>query len=458
MKRLNKYITDAGYCSRREADTYISQGRVTINGREATLGDMVDEADMVEVDGEKIKTRTKSRVYIVCNKPVGVTCTSELSDKTNIIDFLGYKERIFPVGRLDKDSEGLIILTNDGDIVNKILRAGNNNPKEYIVSVDKPITDDFLARMGSGVNILGITTKPCKIFRKKDNTFVIHLTQGLNRQIRRMCQVLGYKVVRLKRVKVLNISLGNLEPGRWRYFTPEETQEMLALLADSSGTEEASNEKTALRSAAMPNITTSAPTAVIKPRKAKPYEQKKGTYSEYRRKGKTGKSPNTESQGASGKFAQEAPQDKPGKSAKTESPNKSDKHTNPEYQYKPKRSTSSTFKSNFGRSEKADSQSNTGRSERTATQGKSSRSAQTAPQNRTGRSTSTAPQSKYGKPAKTEQQGRPERSDRTATQPKSGRSDQTAQYNRPGRSTNAAHHSKSDKPFKSAAPTSRRKA
>lgn len=245
MRRLNKFITDAGYCSRREADKYIEQGRVTINGREAVLGDLVSDFDTIEVDGERVGRRKKKAVYIACNKPVGVTSTSESSDKTNIVDFLGYKERIFPVGRLDKDSEGLILLTNDGDIVNKILRAGNNNPKEYLVTVDKPITQEFLDRMGGGVQILGVTTKPCRIVKKKASTFTIYLTQGLNRQIRRMCQALDYKVVKLKRMKVLNISLGNLETGRWRHLTTEEINAMHALLAQSSGTEEASNEKKA---------------------------------------------------------------------------------------------------------------------------------------------------------------------------------------------------------------------
>ncbi len=325
MRRLNKYITDAGYCSRREADRYIEQGRVTVNGREAALGDMVGDADLVEVDGERVGRRRKPPVYIACNKPVGVTCTSERSDKTNIIDFLGYKERIFPVGRLDKDSEGLILLTNDGDIVNKILRAGNNNPKEYIVTVDKPITQEFLDRMGSGVRILGVVTKPCRIYRTKDTTFVIHLTQGLNRQIRRMCQALDYKVLRLKRVRVLNITLGSLEPGRWRYLTPEEAREMHTLLATSSGTEEASNEKKAARAKSgsrrnSPTGGTGKPsqrenrTSVQgggqKPRdERKPREggkisagksttasrtastsvKKSGTYSDYRRGGKAGK-------------------------------------------------------------------------------------------------------------------------------------------------------------------------
>ncbi|MCC8035898.1 MAG: pseudouridine synthase [Rikenellaceae bacterium] len=269
MKRINKYITDAGYCSRREADAYIAQGRVTINGREAVLGDMVGDMDSVEVDGERVGRRKKPPIYIACNKPVGVTCTSERSDKSNIIDFLGYKERIFPVGRLDKDSEGLILLTNDGDIVNKILRAGNNNPKEYIVTVDKPVTESFLKEMAAGVKILGVRTKPCRIFKKNNTTFVIHLTQGLNRQIRRMCQALGYRVVRLKRIRVINITLGSLEPGRWRYLTPEEVREMHMLLAGSSGTEEASDLKKAV--------------------KIRGYaEKKKGSFSQYRERGNTG--------------------------------------------------------------------------------------------------------------------------------------------------------------------------
>ena len=275
MKRLNKYITEAGYCSRREADKYIEQGRVTVNGRDASLGDMVSDTDNVEVDGERVGRKKKNTVYIVCNKPSGVTCTTEKSDKTNIVDFLGYKERIFPVGRLDKDSEGLIILTNDGDIVNKILRAGNNNPKEYIVTVDKPITHEFLKRMGEGVNILGVRTKPCKIVQKNQTTFVIYLTQGLNRQIRRMCEALGYKVKSLKRLKVMNISLGNLESGRWRYLTAEETREMHCMLAGASGTEEASNEKKAsARKGYYPKRPKQGPAAAA------------SSFTEYRKRGK----------------------------------------------------------------------------------------------------------------------------------------------------------------------------
>lgn len=236
-------MTDAGYCSRREADRYISERRVTVNGKQAELGTKVENEDVIEVDGERVGDSVKRPLYIVFNKPVGVTCTTDRADKTNIVDFIGHKERIFHVGRLDKDSEGLIILTNDGDIVNKILRAGNNNPKEYIVTVDRPVTDDFIRKMSGGVRILGVRTKPCKVVRRNENTFIIYLTQGLNRQIRRMCQALGYAVVKLKRVRVMNLTLGNLETGRWRYFTPEETEQMHKLLARSSGTEEASNEQ-----------------------------------------------------------------------------------------------------------------------------------------------------------------------------------------------------------------------
>lgn len=240
MIRLNKFITDNGYCSRREADIYIAQGRVTVNGVDAIIGSSVKEGDVVEVDGEKVGRKPKKNVYIVLNKPVGVTCTTDKEDKTNIIDFINYKERIFPVGRLDKDSCGLIILTNNGDIVNKILRAGNNNPKEYVVTVNKPITEEFVKQISSGVRILGVKTKPCKVQKRNENTFTIFLTQGLNRQIRRMCQALGYSVTSLKRVRVMNITLDALEIGNWRYFTEQEIVDMNALLEKSSGTEEAS--------------------------------------------------------------------------------------------------------------------------------------------------------------------------------------------------------------------------
>src|SRR6476619_1942350 len=220
-KSLNKYISETGFCSRREADNYIDQGRVTINDNIATKGNRVKEGDVVEIDGEPIKKKDKT-VYIAFNKPVGITCTTDLKDKSNIISFINYKTRIFPIGRLDKPSEGLIFLTNDGDIVNKILRAGNNHEKEYVVTTDKPITPAFIQQMSSGVNILETTTKKCKVTQESKTIFRIILTQGLNRQIRRMCAVFGYDVVRLVRTRIMNIGLGDLKPGKWRYLTEPE--------------------------------------------------------------------------------------------------------------------------------------------------------------------------------------------------------------------------------------------
>ena len=220
-KSLNKYISETGFCSRREADKYIDQGRITINDQVAIKGNRVLPGDTVEVDGEPLKKKDKI-VYIVFNKPVGITCTTDLKDKDNIISFINYKSRIFPVGRLDKPSEGLIFLTNDGDIVNKILRAGNNHEKEYVVTVDKPINGEFIHKMGNGVKILDTVTKKCVVKQEGKNRFRIILVQGLNRQIRRMCQVLGYNVQTLKRVRIMNITVASLPAGKWRYFTPEE--------------------------------------------------------------------------------------------------------------------------------------------------------------------------------------------------------------------------------------------
>jgi 23S rRNA pseudouridine2604 synthase len=232
---LNKYISDSGFCSRREADEYIEQCRVTINGQDAHKGNRVKEGDVVKIDGEPIRKK-KSTVYLALNKPKGITCTTDLKDKTNIIDFIGYKTRIFPIGRLDKRSEGLIFLTNDGDIVNKILRAGNGHEKEYVVTVDKPINAEFVNRMRSGVKILGTVTKKCFVKQEGDNRFRIILVQGLNRQIRRMCEALGYNVTSLKRTRIMNITLQNLPPGKWRYFTPAELEAMGQMLAHSSKT------------------------------------------------------------------------------------------------------------------------------------------------------------------------------------------------------------------------------
>lgn len=234
---LNKYISDSGFCSRREADKYIEQCRVSINGRDAHKGNRVKAGDEVRVDGEPIKKKKQSTaVYMVLNKPKGITCTTDLKDKTNIIDFVNYKTRIFPVGRLDKRSEGLIFLTNDGDIVNKILRAGNGHEKEYVVTVDQPINGDFITKMRSGVRIQGVVTQKCFVKQEGDNRFRIILTQGLNRQIRRMCETLGYNVKSLKRIRIMNITLNNLPPGKWRYFTIDEIATINQMVANSSKT------------------------------------------------------------------------------------------------------------------------------------------------------------------------------------------------------------------------------
>ncbi len=235
LLRLNKYISESGICSRREADKFIESGKVYVNGILATLGTRVSPTDTVVVDGKTIKPKS-NKVYIALNKPVGITCTTETHVKGNIIDFVNYHERIFPIGRLDKPSEGLIFLTNDGDMVNKILRAGNNHEKEYVVSVDKPITKEFINAMENGIPILGTMTKQCKVRKIGKCTFNIILTQGLNRQIRRMCEYLGFKVTSLKRIRIMNVSLSNLPAGKWRYLSSEEMSTIINLTKDSIGT------------------------------------------------------------------------------------------------------------------------------------------------------------------------------------------------------------------------------
>ncbi|MFT3981250.1 MAG: 23S rRNA pseudouridine(2604) synthase RluF [Ferruginibacter sp.] len=231
---LNKYISDSGFCSRREADRYIEECRVTINDQDAHKGNRVKEGDIVKIDGERIGKKKVTAVYLALNKPKGITCTTDTKDKTNIIDFINYKSRIFPIGRLDKLSEGLIFLTNDGDIVNKILRAGNGHEKEYIVTVDQPINADFVSKMRSGVRILGTVTQKCFVKQEGENRFRIILTQGLNRQIRRMCEALGYKVTSLKRIRIMNINISGLPPGKWRYFTPAEIAAVNEMIKYSS--------------------------------------------------------------------------------------------------------------------------------------------------------------------------------------------------------------------------------
>jgi len=236
--RLNKFISETGYCSRREADKLIEDGRVTIDGIKAVMGMRVNLDANVKVDGKSLKKEEKL-VYIALNKPVGITCTTEKKVKDNIVDFVNHEKRIFPIGRLDKDSQGLILLTNDGDIVNKILRAGNNHEKEYIVTVNKPIDDKFIESMSSGVRILGTITKKCIVNKINERTFRIILTQGMNRQIRRMCEALGYNVTKLNRIRIMNINLGNLKIGSWRNLSSEELRKLNSLISTSVKTKEA---------------------------------------------------------------------------------------------------------------------------------------------------------------------------------------------------------------------------
>ncbi len=224
--RLNKYISETGICSRRQADQWISDGRVRVNGQLAELGTQVGDGDEVQVDGEKIERRL-AQVYLALNKPIGITCTTERHVEGNIIDFIGHPQRIFPIGRLDKDSEGLILLTSKGDIVNEILRSENNHEKEYVVTVDRPFDEEFLAGMSSGVAILDTRTQPCRVRRIGRNVFGIVLTQGLNRQIRRMCTALGYEVRRLQRVRIINIGLDGIKVGQWRNLSIAELRGLL---------------------------------------------------------------------------------------------------------------------------------------------------------------------------------------------------------------------------------------
>lgn len=234
---LNKYISETGICSRREADKLIEAGRVTLNGVVAVKGNRVASGDTVLLNGKPLRSNPK-RIYLAFHKPKGLTCTTDLRDRTNVIAYINHPQRIFPIGRLDKDSEGLIFLTNDGDIVNKILRSRNGHEKEYIVVVDKPLASDFIRRMSNGIPILGTTTKKCVVEQKGQSTFRIILTQGLNRQIRRMCEYMGYEVKKLKRIRIMSIKLDDLAPGKWRYFSEAEIQEIEALLEESTNSYE----------------------------------------------------------------------------------------------------------------------------------------------------------------------------------------------------------------------------
>ena len=236
--RINKFLSQAGFCSRREADKFILDERVTINGIVAKMGEKIGPNDDVSVDGERISKKPNKKIYIILNKPKGIVCTTDSGvEKNNIIDYINHPKRIFPIGRLDKTSEGLIFLTNDGDIVNKILRAKNKHEKEYHVTVDKPITHEFIQQMSKGVPILNTVTRPCEIKRIKDYEFKIILTQGLNRQIRRMCEYLGYRVKKLKRIRIMNIKL-DIPLGEWRYFNDQEFSELIMMLSKSSSVHE----------------------------------------------------------------------------------------------------------------------------------------------------------------------------------------------------------------------------
>lgn len=233
--RLNKFISDSGVCSRREADKYIEQGHVFVNGKRAEVGTQVSKHDKVTLNGNLIEAKVGNDfVFIAFNKPVGIISTTEIGVKDSIIDYIGYHERIFPVGRLDKESQGLIFLTNNGDIVNKILRAGNKHEKEYLVTVDKPVTDEFIQKMGAGVPILGEMTKKCKVVKESVFSFRIVLIQGLNRQIRRMCEYFEYDVVKLERIRIMNISLKGLPLGEWRQLEAEEMNQIMDAIANST--------------------------------------------------------------------------------------------------------------------------------------------------------------------------------------------------------------------------------
>ena len=248
--RLNKYISESGVCSRRDADRYIEQGNVFINGKRVALGDRVFPGDVVKVNGQLIEPRSEDNlVFIALNKPVGIVCTTESGEKDNITDFVNHSTRIFPIGRLDKDSQGLIFLTNHGDLVNKILRAGNEHEKEYLVTVNKPVTDEFIRGLAAGVPMLGTVTKKCKVKKVSASVFRIVLVQGLNRQIRRMCEHFGYEVTKLERTRIMNVGLAGLPLGDWRELTDDELIALFKLIEDSSSEAKPATRKPAVNKA-----------------------------------------------------------------------------------------------------------------------------------------------------------------------------------------------------------------
>ena len=235
-RRINKYLADSGYCSRREADRLVAQGRVRIDGRAAVMGDRVTPGVKITVDGKPMDGDGE-KVYIILNKPRGIVCTADPREKYNVVDYLNYPVRVYPVGRLDKDGEGLILLTSDGNIVNRLLRAAGGHEKEYEVTIDKKVTDDFVKRMSAGVPVLDRVTLSCRVRRTGDRSFNIILVQGLNRQIRRMCEYLGCRVVSLKRIRIMNIELGCMQPGDWRHLTPKELSGLLSALEEKERSE-----------------------------------------------------------------------------------------------------------------------------------------------------------------------------------------------------------------------------
>jgi 23S rRNA pseudouridine2604 synthase len=251
--RLNKYISESGICSRREADRYIEQGNVFLNGKRATIGDQVVPGDVVKVNGQLIEPRDEEDlVFIALNKPVGIVSTTEEGERDNIVDFVNHSSRIFPIGRLDKGSQGLIFLTNHGDLVNKILRAGNDHEKEYLVTVNKPVTDEFIRGMSAGVPILGTVTKKCKVKKEAPFTFRITLVQGLNRQIRRMCEHFGFEVTKLERTRIMNVSLSGIPQGEWRDLTGDELIELFKLIENSTSEVKTAKPKAKPKTASTP--------------------------------------------------------------------------------------------------------------------------------------------------------------------------------------------------------------
>lgn len=278
--RLNKYISESGICSRRDADRFIEQGNVYLNGKRAKIGDQVAPGDVVTVNGQLIEAQeAEDFIFIALNKPVGVVSTTESNERNNIVDFVRHSTRIFPIGRLDKDSQGLIFLTNNGDLVNKILRAGNDHEKEYLVTVNKPLRDDVIEGLCKGVPILGTTTKKCKVTKETPTAFKITLVQGLNRQIRRMCEHFGYDVVRLERVRIMNVSLKGLAVGEWRDLSEKELTVMLAAIESSSSESPAGRKSTQKKSHKKPSSRTSSRSRKESStgRKAPPTDKKKAS-------------------------------------------------------------------------------------------------------------------------------------------------------------------------------------